>query len=70
MKKNMRKLLEAYVRKYNELKSDLILDEKLNVDTKYDKGKTYILSDVIYDMAALLDVTVSMDIKGFITIAE
>ena len=70
MKKNMMKLLEAYVRKYNGMKSDLILDENLGCGIKYVKGKTYILSDVIYDMAALLDVNVSMDIDGFITIAE
>lgn len=70
MKKNMMKLLKAYVEKYNGIKDDLILDEKLGCDVKYDKGKTYILSDVIYDMAALLDVSVSMDINGFITIAE
>ena len=70
MKKNMMKLLKAYIRKYNGINSDLILDGKLGCDIKYDKGKTYILSAVIYDMAELLDVSVSMDIKGFITIAE
>lgn len=70
MKKNMMKLLKAYVKKYNGIMSDLELDEKFGCDIKYDKGKSYVLSDVIYNMAALLDVSLSMDIKGFITIAE
>lgn len=70
MKKNMMKLLKAYVEKYNDIKDDLIFDEKLGCDISYDKGKAYVLSDVIYDMAALLDVSVSMDINGFIKIAE
>ena len=70
MKKEMKKLLMAYVEKYNSLRADLYLDEMLGVDIKYDKGKIYVLSDVIYDMAAILDIKLNMDIKGYIKIAE
>ena len=70
MKKEMMKLLKSYIEKYNEMLIDLELDEMLGVDIKYDKGKRYVLRDVIYDMASLLDITLDMDIKGKITIAE
>lgn len=70
MKKEMMKLLKSYIAKYNEMLVDLELDEMLGVDIKYDKGKKYVLSDVIHDMASLLDTKLNMDIKGKITIAE
>ena len=66
----MTKLLKSYVEKYNSLRADLYLDEMLGCDVKYDKGKIYVLSDAIYDIAAILDIRVSMDMKGTITIAE
>ena len=64
------KLLKSYVEKYNYIVDGLELDEMFDLDVKYDKGKKYVLSDVIYDMANILNITVSMDIKGYITIAE
>lgn len=70
MKKEMMKLLKSYIEKYNSLRADLYLDEMLGVDVKYDKGKIYELSDVVYDMAAILDIELNMDIKGYIKIAE
>ena len=70
MKKEMMKLLNSYIEKYNDMVSDLELDERLGVDIRYDKGKKYVLSDVVYDMAAILDVKLNMDIKGYIKIAE
>ena len=70
MKKEMMKLLKSYIEKYNGMLADLELDEMLGVDVKYDKGKKYVLSDVVYDMASLLDIKLNMDIKGKITIAE
>ena len=70
MKKEMTKLLKSYILKYNSLKADLYLDEMLGVDVKYVKGKIYELNDVIYDMAAILDIELNMDIKGYIVIAE
>lgn len=70
MKKEMMKLLKNYIEKYNEMLADLELDDMLGCDTKYDKGKKYVLSDVVYDMASLLDITLNMDIRGKITIAE
>ena len=70
MKKEMQKLLKAYVEKYNSMRADLYIDEMIGCEVKYDKGKIYMLSDVIYDMASLLGITVNMDIKGTITIAE
>ena len=66
----MMKLLKSYIEKYNEMLADLELDEMLGVDIKYDKGKKYVLSDVIYDMARILDIELNMDIKGYIKIAE
>lgn len=70
MKKEMMKLLKSYIEKYNSLRADLYLDEMLGVDVKYDKGKIYELSDVVYDMAKILDIELNMDIKGYIKIAE
>ena len=70
MKKEMKKLLNTYIERYNGLRADLYLDEMLDVDIKYDKGKIYELSDVIYDIASLLDIDLNMDIKGYIKIAE
>lgn len=70
MKKEMKKLLNTYIERYNGLRADLYLDEMLGVDIKYDKGKIYELSDVIYDIASLLDIELNMDIKGYIKIAE
>ena len=70
MKKEMMKLLKSYIEKYNGMVADLELDERFGIDIKYDKGKKYVLSDVVYDMAAILDVKLSMDIKGYIKIAE
>lgn len=70
MKKEMLKLLKNYIEKYNSLRADLYLDEMLGVDIKYDKGKIYELSDVVYDMAGILDIELNMDIKGHIKIAE
>ena len=70
MKKEMMKLLKSYIEKYNSLRADLYLDEMLGVDVKYDKGKIYMLNDVIYDMATILDIDLNMDIKGYIKIAE
>lgn len=70
MKKEMKKLLNTYIERYNGLRADLYLDEMLGVDIKYDKGKIYELSNVIYDIASLLDIDLNMDIKGYIKIAE
>lgn len=70
MKKEMLKLLNSYIKKYNGLLADLEIDEMLDIDTKYDKGKKYVLSDVIYDMASILDIKLNIDIKGYIKIAE
>lgn len=70
MKKEMLKLLKSYIEKYDGILADLEIDNILGCDTKYDKGKKYILSDVIYDMASILDITINMDIRGKITIAE
>ena len=70
MKKEMMKLLKNYIEKYNGMLADLEIDTMLGCDVKYDKGKKYELCDVIYDMATLLDITLNMDIKGIITIAE
>ena len=70
MKKEMLKLLNTYIKKYNAMKAELEIDERIGCEVRYDKGKIYQLSDVIYDLASLLDVTVNMDIKGIITIAE
>lgn len=70
MKKEMMKLLKSYVEKYNSLRADLYLDEMFGIDVKYDKGKIYELSDVVYDMASILDIELNMDIKGYIKIAE
>ena len=70
MKKEMLQLLNTYIKKYNAMKADLEIDERIGCEVRYDKGKIYQLSDVIYDLASLLDVTVNMDIKGIITIAE
>ena len=70
MKKEMMKLLKSYIEKYNDMVADLELDERFGIDIKYDKGKKYVLSDVVYDMAAILDAKLNMDIKGYIKIAE
>ena len=70
MKKEMMKLLKSYIEKYNDIVADLELDEMFGIDIKYDKGKKYVLSDVIYDMASILNITVSIDIKGYIKIAD
>lgn len=70
MKKEMMKLLKSYILKYNSWRADLYLDEMLGVDVKYDKGKIYELSNVVYDMASILDIELNMDIKGYIKIAE
>ena len=70
MKKEMMKLLKSYIEKYNGIVADLELDERFGIDIRYDKGKKYVLSDVVYDMAAILDVKLNMDIKGYIKIAE
>lgn len=70
MKKEMLKLLNSYIKKYNGLLADLELDEMFDIDTKYDKGKKYVLRDVIYDMASILDIKLNIDIKGYIKIAE
>ena len=70
MKKEMKKLLKSYILKHNSLRADLYLDEMLGVDVKYVKGKIYELNDVIYNMAAILDIELNMDIKGYITFAE
>lgn len=70
MKKEMKNLLKSYIAKYNSIRADLYLDEMLGVDVKYDKGKSYELSDVINDMARILDIELNMDIKGYIKIAE
>ena len=70
MKKEMMKLLKSYIEKYNDMVADLELDERFGIDIRYDKGKKYVLSDVVYDMAAILDVKLNMDIKGYIKIAE
>ena len=47
MKKEMMKLLKSYVEKYNNIVADLELDEMFDIDIKYDKGKKYVLCDVI-----------------------
>ena len=70
MKKEMIKLLKSYILKYNSMRADLYLDEMLGVDIKYDKGKIYELSTVVYDMANILDIELNMGIKGYITFAE
>ena len=70
LNKELYKLLKAYIEKYNGMKADLEIDEKLGCEIRYDKGKIYQLCDVIYDLATLLNVTVNMDINGIITIAE
>ena len=70
LNKEMNKLLNTYIEKYNGMKADLAIDEKLGCEIRYDKGKIYQLSDVIYDLATLLNVAVNMDINGIITIAE
>lgn len=70
MKKEMKKLLMAYIEKYNGMIADLEIDEILGVDIKYDKGKKYVLSDIVYDLASVLDIELNMDIKGYIKIAE
>lgn len=70
MKKEMMKLLKNYIEKHNGMLADLELDEMLGVDIKYDKGKKYVLRDVIYDMASLIGIELNIDIKGKITIAE
>ena len=64
------KFEKEVIKKYNDMIADLELDERLGVDIRYDKGKKYVLSDVVYDMAAILDVKLNMDIKGYIKIAE
>lgn len=70
MKKEMMKLLKNYIEKHNKILIGLELDDYLGCDTKYDKGKKNVLRDVVYDMASLLDITLNMDIRGKITIAE
>lgn len=70
MKKEMMKLLKAYIENYNDMKADIEIDKLIDCDVRYDMGKIYALKDVIYDLAGLLNITVSMDIKGIITIAE
>ena len=70
MKKEMMKLLKSYILKYNSMRADLYLDEMLGVDVKYDKGKIYELSNVVYDMASILGIELNMDIKGYIKITE
>lgn len=70
MKKEMKKLLESYIEKYNEMVDVLELDERLGCDIKYDIGKKYVLSDVVYDMAGILNIKLNMDKKGYIEIAE
>ena len=66
----MMNLLKNYIEKYNNMVTDLEIDERLGIDIKYDKGKKYVLSDVVYNMAAILGVKLSIDIKGYIKIAE
>lgn len=70
MKKQMMKLLNTYIEKYNDMKADLEIDKSIGCEVRYDKGKIYQLSDVIYDLASLLNVSLNMDIKGKISIAE
>ena len=70
MKKEMMKLLKAYIEKHNDMKADIEIDKLIGCDVRYDTGKIYALEDVIYDLANLLNITVSMDLKGTITIAE
>ena len=62
MKKEMLKLLKIYIEKYNGMVADLELDERLDIDIKYDKGKKYVLSDVVYNMAAILDVKLNISL--------
>ena len=70
MKNETKKLLMRYIEKYNDMKVNMEIDKEIGCDVRYDAGKIYILSDVIYDLASLLNITVNMDIKGIITIAE
>lgn len=70
MKNEMKKLLMRYIENHNDMKSDIEIDKSIGCDVRYDTGKIYALEDVIYDLASLLNITVSMDIKGIITIAE
>lgn len=70
MKKEMMKLLKAYIEKHNGMKADIEIDKLIGCDVRYDMGKIYALEDVIYDLASLLNITINMDIKGIITIAE
>ena len=70
MKNEMKKLLMRYIEKYNDMKVNMEIDKEIGCDVRYDTGKIYILSDVIYDLASLLNITVNMDLKGIITIAE
>ena len=70
MKKEMMKLLKAYIENHNDMKADIEIDKLIGCDVRYDTGKIYALEDVIYDLAKLLNITVNMDLKGTITIAE
>ena len=70
MKKEMTKLLMTYIEKYNDMNADIKIDKAIGCDVRYDTGKIYALSDVIHDLAKLLNITVNMDLKGTITIAE
>ena len=70
MKKEMMKLLKAYIENHNDLKADIEIDKSIGCDVRYDTGKIYALEDVINDLAKLLNITVNMDLKGIITIAE
>ena len=68
MKKEMMKLLKAYIKKYNIINADIEIDKSIGCDVRYDTGKIHALIDVIHDLAKLLNITVNMDLKG--TIAE
>lgn len=70
MKNEMKKLLMRYIENHNDMKADIEIDKSIGCDVRYDTGKMYALEDVIYDLASLLNITVNMDIKGIITIAE
>ena len=70
MKNEMKKLLMRYIENHNDMKADIEIDKSIGCDARYDTGKMYALEDVIYDLARLLNITVNMDIKGIITIAE
>ena len=37
MKKEMMKLLKSYIEKYNDMVADLELDERFDIDIRYDK---------------------------------